>query len=80
MISEDLLEELAVVATKRRKWWAIKFADYGYYGEVVEEEADEGFDLKLFASKRAAEGAAREFVEEETLSYEVVEICLTDVR
>lgn len=79
MISEDLLEELVECTTTRRRWWAVKFENGGYYGEVVEEDGDTGFDLKLFSSKNAASTAVREFLEGEDLPYKIIEICWADV-
>lgn len=76
---DDLLEELQEVTTTRRKWWVVKFED-GYYGEVVDETTDDGFDMKLFSTKAMAEKAARDFLDGEDFPFEVVEICFSEVR
>ena len=75
----ELLEELIEVTTTRKKWWVIKFED-GFYGEVVDEAGDSGFDLKLFAKKAQAVQAAKAFLEGEDLAFEVVEIAWSVVR
>jgi len=74
VISEEMQTDLRQCSTRRRKWWAIQFEDGSYYGEVVDEDGDEGFDLKLFASKRFARDVADAFIEDEPLGYEIVEI------
>ena len=78
-MSCDLLEELAEVTTRRRKWWVVKFED-GFYGEIIDEVVDDGFDLKLFAKKEHAEQAALAFLEGEDFPYDVVEICWSEVE
>jgi hypothetical protein len=78
MISEDLREELSEVLTTRRRWWVIKFED-GFYGEIWDDDVS-GFDLKLCSSKEEAHAVARGFLEDEPLPYEVVEICLSEVK
>ena len=77
-VSEALQEELKEVATTRRRWWVVKF-DEGLYGEVVDEDADEGFDLKLFSTKKSARAAALAFLEGDDIPFEVVEICWSEV-
>lgn len=71
----ELIEELSGVTSPRRKWWVVKFED-GYYGEHVED----GFDFKLCSKKEDAERLAQAFLDGIDYPYEIVEICIQDVR